>query len=110
MSKHAQGKSQDSTPSDTSKSPKPAQVGDTPPRLPDASSDKATPVKAIHFWQPIKWPDLPGAGVSLVVGKPANFRNNVLYCESIFLYRGDFIVDGRWFMPKTSGAILNWEY
>lgn len=74
------------------------------------ATDKTIPVKAINFWQSIKWPGIPGAGLSLVAGRPNDFRSNVLYCETIFQYRGKFCIDGKYWMPETSGAILNWEY
>lgn len=110
MSKQHQEKSQDSTPSATGKSAKPAQGGGTPQKSLDVAEDKALPVKAIHFNQVIKWPGTGGAASSIVVGKLEGIGSAFIPVESIFQYKGKFIVNGRFFMPETASAILSYEY
>lgn len=80
------------------------------PKLPDESSatDKAIPVKALHFKTSVKWPEKAGAGTCLMVGTPGMSRSNsVVYCDSIFLYRNEFCIDGRWWLSK---ADVIWEF
>jgi hypothetical protein len=108
LSKQPQERSQDSTPSATGKSPKPAQAGVTPQKLPE--DDKALPVRAIYFSQIIKFPGMSGAASMLVVDKSDSVSFGALKCDSIFLYRGEFIVDGMYFIPKTAGAILCYKF
>lgn len=110
MSKLVQEPSQASTPSVSAKLQKPAKAGDTPQKSPDEGSDKALPVKAIYFDKVVKWPGLAGAASSIVVGKPTNISQNAMYCDSIFLYRGKFIVNGKHFMHETAGPILCYEF
>lgn len=117
MSQHVQEPSRVSTPSATVKSQKPAKAGDTVLKLQDASKalavpeDKAIPVKAIYFDKIIKWPGIAGASSALVVGSAdAGIPGNALRCDSIFLYRGEFIINGRHFMPKSAGALLTYEF
>lgn len=95
----------------TSKGPQSPVASDPRPRL--DSSDKATPVKALHFSQLVRWPGLAGSFSSLVVGKPEVAQlnaANVCYADSIFEYRGRFCVNGRFWVPETAGALLSWEY
>ena len=105
----------DSTPSASAKSPRPASTqkgGGTSLPLP-AESDKATPVRALHFSQLVRWPGLAGSFSSLIVGKPEVAQlnaANVCYADSIFEYRGRFCVNGRFWVPETAGALLSWEY
>lgn len=109
------GESQGSTPTDTSKSPTSVEAqtaGLTVPRSPDAS-DRAVPVKAIHFGQVIKWPEVSGAASSIQAGAAPTTgypKTNVAYVASIFLYRGNFVIDGRYFMPEDCSYILCFEY
>lgn len=89
-------------------------VGDTPLRLLDASStSKAIPVKAIHFGQIIKWPEVSGACTTLQAG-PAPVagypKTNIAYVENIFLYQENFVIEGRFFIPKNCSYILCYEY
>jgi len=116
LSKQHQELSQDSTPSASTKSPKPAKGatgGDTRQKLreDDEASDRTYPVKAIYFYQPVKWPDVAGAATALKVGKPNGLSGqNVIWCDTIFLHRGEFIVNGKQFMPKTAGCIQCYEF
>lgn len=92
-----------------------------PPRLPDESNmskpntkndptaeDKARPVRCIHFSHITKWPGVAGAGIGICVGAPP--ASNYLSVDSIFLYRGEFVVNGKYFMNKHAGCILCHEF
>lgn len=81
-----------------------------PQKLLDVAEDKALPVKAVHFTQVIKWPGTGGAASSIAVGEYKGIGSAFIPVESIFLYKGNFIVNGRYFMPITAGAILSYEY
>lgn len=88
-----------------------------PPKSHDASKTadvvdktRAIPVRAIHFNQPIKWPGVAGAGLTLQAGRADMLRNNVLYCDNIMLYRDEFVVDGQYFMPKTAACVVCYEF
>jgi hypothetical protein len=79
----------------------------------DESSEKAAPVRCIHFSQLVRWPGLAGSFTTLTTTKPEVPQlnsANVCYVDSIFLYRGEFCINGRFWMPKTAGAILTWEF
>lgn len=73
-----------------------------------AAEDKARPVRVIHFWSLSKWPGIGGAGMGLGVG--AKLPSNYLACDSIFLYRGEFVVNGQYFMDKKSAGIQSYEF
>ena|SRR5690348_12366488 len=124
---NAQDRSQDSTPTVTGKSRTDApvaKVGDMPlkspvasrqvlkpKRLDESSDDKAVPIRAVYFDKLLKWPGIAGAATCLSVGKPGTMMSqNVMYCDSIFLYKGDFVINGQYFMPKTCGSILTYEF
>lgn len=69
------------------------------------------PVRALHFSSPVKVRGYPGAGNTLVADKSgANMWSSSVAVESILLYRGEFLVDGFLFIPKTAGCILGWEF
>lgn len=78
---------------------------------PDALQDKAIPVKAIYFGQVVKWPQLAGAGSCLRVGRPENsLGQNIIYCDSIFEYRGSFCINAQFWVDKSCAYILCHEY
>lgn len=85
-----------------------------PQKSPDGNSDdRAVPVRALHFSQLVRWPGLAGSFTTLTTTKPevAQLTSaNVAYAESIFLYRGDFCINGKFWMPRTAGALLTWEF
>lgn len=78
----------------------------------EPASEKAIPVKAVHFSQMVRWPGFAGAGSSLVSRalNPSITNPSYIWCDTIFQYRGKFCIDGKWFMPESAGAILTWEY
>ena len=108
LSKQHQERSQDSTPSVSAKSQKPAPVGDTPQKLP--GDDKAIPVRALYFSQIVKFPGMGGAASALVADKSESLVPGALKCDTIFLYKGDFIIDGIFFLPRTAGALLCYKF
>jgi len=77
-----------------------------------AESDKAVPVAEVFFTHPIKWPGIAGAGMSIRAGgsKGQDTRSNVLHVDTIFLYRGKFVVDGKFFMSENASAILTYNH
>lgn len=109
MSNNAQARNQGSTVSDTGRSSKLAQASVTPQK--SQGDDKAIPVKAIHFAQAVKWPGLPGAGLSLKVGLASpGGGHNTIFCDTIFLYRDEFVINGQHFMSKYCASILTYEF
>jgi hypothetical protein len=89
---------------------KPAQAGGTGQKSQDES--KAVPVKALYFDKLVRFPGYAGASTQLMTGRPeVEFGSTgVTYVTSIFLYRGEFCVDGRFFVPMSAGTILAYEF
>lgn len=79
---------------------------------PQAASEasRAIPVSMLSFSSPVVIPGRSGAANQIVVGKPTGTWNSAIYVDTIFLYGGEFIVDGTFFVPKTAGALLGWKF
>lgn len=92
------------------KSPVASKEVEKPKRLDETVEQKARPVRAIYFTHLTKWPGVAGAGMCLTTAQPTSMTAQVIHCDSIFLYRDEFVVNGAHFMPKTCGAILCWEF
>lgn len=83
----------------------------TPPKKAEARTDEpaARPVKALCFTQVVNLPDI-GTGTRVVSGRGIRTWSNAITVDTIFEYRGEFIINGSFFIPKTSGALLGWSY
>lgn len=78
------------------------------------AEDKARPVKALYFTVPTMLPGRGGASMALIAGPKGALGApqvaNATHCESIFFYRGDFVIDGIYWMPKTMGNLLFYQF
>jgi len=101
-------KSQGSTPSDSARSQKPALAGDTFPR--SHVESKAIPVRELHFSQSVRIPGYGGASNMVTTNPLPTASAAGTKVASIFLYQGEFCIDGEFFIPKTAGALLGWKF
>lgn len=88
---------------------------DSPKKAPEkpaaeSESSRAIPVAMLSFSAPVVLPGRSGASNQIVVGKPGGTWASAIFVDSIFLYNGEFIVDGSFFIPKTAGALLGWKF
>lgn len=68
-------------------------------------------MRAIYFNELTKWPGIAGAGMVLAVKDgPKPDAAPALFCDSIFLYGDEFVVDGRFFVPKASSRLITYQY
>lgn len=97
------------------KSPAGNSLGPTvekPKRLDETVEQKAVPVRELYFSQLVRIPGTAGAATCLVAGKPELIKisQNIQYVDSIFMYKGEFIVNGEFFIPKTCGTVFGWRF
>lgn len=69
--------------------------------------NKAVTVTSIHFAGITKFPGISGASNTLTTQRVGTYANSS-QVDSIFLYRGEFCVNGRLFVPKS--AVLAYEF
>ena len=62
---------------------------------------------AIHFAGLTKFPGSAGASNTLTTQAVGTYANST-HVDSIFLYQGEFCINGRYFVPKTS--VLAYEF
>lgn len=66
------------------------------------------PVAELRFSHPVMLPGRSGATNLVTTSEGAGY--GATRVDSILLYRGEFIVDGGFFIPKTAGALLGWSF
>lgn len=83
-----------------------------PPKSPVADSPaKARPITQLSFSQPVKLPGISGATATVTTRPPTSpFATGATKVDSIFLYEDCFCINGGFWIPKTAGALLGWEY
>ena len=65
----------------------------------------------MQFSTLVRIPGYPGATTSITTDVAGHaWASNSQTVDTIFFYEDCFVVDGKFWIPKTAGALVGWEY